>query len=85
MTMKRIVALLLISLAAACVDPQMAAEQQRLREQDDINTCAGYGLRPGTENFALCRMQLDLARRQPAYVYDPGPRFYTGFGYHHWR
>ncbi len=79
--------LFILSVAlTACVSPELQAEQARLDAQEDINRCASYGLRPNTDAFAQCRMQLDLARRQPVY-YDSGPRVYTGFyyGHGHWR
>ncbi|MDE2227796.1 MAG: hypothetical protein KGL11_01990 [Alphaproteobacteria bacterium] len=55
---------------AGCVS---AAE---LRQQDE-NQCAGYGFKPGTDAFASCLQQEELARRygawqqMPAYWYPP--------------
>lgn len=54
-----------------------------MQDQADVNTCISYGLKPGSEAFGNCRLQLDLARRErynrPAYSYGVG---YGGYHRH---
>lgn len=72
---------------AGCASPAQLAEM-------DKDKCRGYGLKPGTEAFANCRMTLDVERQRslrqrlddpffygPPYAY--GPIYYGGGG--HWR
>lgn len=67
----------------ACATPQQIEERRAMQEQMDIETCKSYGLRPGSEAFGNCRLQIDLARQQPRYYddYYYGPRVGTGFYY----
>ena len=48
----------------ACATPEQIAQQRAMQEQADIETCKSYGLRPGSEAFGYCRLELDLAREQ---------------------
>lgn len=50
--------------------------------EQDMATCESYGLKPGSEAFGNCRLQLDLARQQPHYR---SPYMYGGYGGHHYR
>jgi len=73
---------------AGCMTAEQAAQQRMMQEQADMETCRSYGLRPGSEAFGNCRLQLDLARQQ-AYQssyhygagYGYGPRFGSGIYY----
>lgn len=85
--MKRILSIASLLLVAACATPEQLAAQRVAQEQADMETCRSYGLRPGSEAFGNCRLQLDLARQQQ-YYYDRnyysgyyGPRFGTGIYY----
>lgn len=86
--MKKLAPLSLLFLLTACATPEQLAQQRQQQEQDDIATCRSYGLRPGSEAFGNCRLQLDLARQQQ-YYYDHstyysgyyGPRFGSGIYY----
>lgn len=81
--MKRIILALTLLFLTACATPEQAAENRRLQAEADANTCMSYDLRPGSEAFGNCRLQLDLSRQQRYYhYYDPYPRFYGG--YHHY-
>ncbi len=84
--MKRIIPLLAMLWLTGCIQTPEQMEALRLeQEQRDNNTCASYGLRPGSEAFGNCRLQLDLAREQRQYYYNaPYPRFYGGY-YHYVR
>lgn len=76
-------ALLLLVFTAACVSPEELAIQKAAQDQADVNTCLKYGMKPGSEAFANCRLQLDLARQERyyrSYDYHPHPHF----NYHHW-
>lgn len=56
--MKPLFALLtLLALSGCATDPAKLAEMDR--EQ-----CRSYGMKPGTEAFANCRMTLDVERRR---------------------
>ncbi|HZB90541.1 MAG TPA: hypothetical protein VE397_03805 [Stellaceae bacterium] len=70
-------ALLLALLAplAACVTPD------ELRQQDQA-TCAGYGFKPGTNDFANCLQRESLARRYGTLPWDAGPYGWSGPGWH---
>ncbi|MFD1331095.1 hypothetical protein ACFQ4O_03705 [Methylopila musalis] len=46
-----------LGLAGCAVDP---AQQRAM----DIAQCREYGMRPGTEAFATCRMTLDVERKR---------------------
>jgi hypothetical protein len=77
---------LTLMLLSGCVaTPEQIAAAKQQQQQEDFNTCVGYGLRPGSESFGNCRLQLDLARQQRYnnYYYDPYPRFH--YGYYHFR
>ncbi len=56
----------LLPLLDGCVSPE------ELRRQDEA-TCAGYGFRPGTNEFAACLQRESLARRYavPPLPYGP--------------
>lgn len=71
-------------LLSACQTPEQIAAQREREAVEDHETCLSYGLRPGSEAFGNCRLQLDIARQQRYYnyYYDPGPRFHYGF-YHY--
>lgn len=78
--MKKFAALTLLFTLAACQTPEQIAEQKRMQEENDIQTCMSYGLRPKSEAFGNCRLQLDLARQQRYYNdYNYG----YGYGYGH--
>lgn len=86
MGMKKLLALCSFMLLAACATPEQIAYQRQMQEQADFNTCAGYGLRPGSEAFGMCRLELDLARQRRYDYYQD--RYYTprfGVGYHYLR
>lgn len=72
-------------LLAACASPEEIAQRRADQEQADMQTCRSYGLRPGSEAFGNCRLQLDLARQQSYDRYYSEPRLHTGFGYYHYR
>ena len=71
----------------ACVSPEQQAAIRQQQLESDMQQCAEYGLEPGTEGFAECRKDLDMARRYPPVYYDPYPHTYLGVGYsrHRWR
>lgn len=73
-------ACLMLTLVCGCMSPEQreAVRQQQIAE--DIATCKSYGLRPGSEAFGNCRLQLDIARRQ-RYQYDYQPRVSVGTSY----
>lgn len=93
MIRKLFIPLLLLFALAACATPQEIEQRRIAQEQADIATCKSYGLRPGSEMFGNCRLQLDLARQQQNY-YDRayfrsgvgfgsyGPRYGSGVGYY---
>lgn len=79
--MKILAPLALFLLLAACQTPEQIAQRKAMQEQDDFDTCVSYGLRPGSEAFGNCRLQLDLARQQRYYNnydYPYYPRIGTG-------
>lgn len=42
-----------------------------------MRTCESYGLKPGSENFGMCMLQLDLARQQRYDTFRYGYGYYT--------
>ncbi|MGE0753891.1 MAG: hypothetical protein AB7L92_01880 [Alphaproteobacteria bacterium] len=62
--MKHFFAFTLLALLTACATPEQIEAQRIEQEQADMATCKSYGLRPGSENFGMCMLQLDLARQQ---------------------
>lgn len=82
--MKHLSALLVLLSLAACATPEQLAARRVAQEQADIETCRSYGLRPGTESFGMCRLQLDLERQRQYdayYNYPARPYFGTGVYY----
>ena len=57
----RLISVAALLVMAACADPAVQAEAAA---QKDEAECAGYGLTPGSENFAQCRMLLAQARAE---------------------
>ena len=72
-------ALILCLLCAACATPEQIEAQRQMQEQADFDTCVSYGLQPGSENFGMCLLELDLARQER---YNRAT-YYGGYGYHH--
>jgi len=70
--MKKLAPLMVFFLLAACQTPEQIAVRKQMQEQDDFDTCVSYGLRPKSEAFGNCRLQLDLARQQ---------RYYNNYDY----
>jgi hypothetical protein len=62
----------------ACATPEELEARRQMQEQADIKTCVDYGLKPGSEAFGNCRLQLDLERSR-----RNDPRYYGGMGYGH--
>jgi hypothetical protein len=58
-----VLAMCALALAASCVSPE------ELRREDEAR-CAGYGFKPGTNDFANCLQRESLARR---YAIPPAP------------
>jgi hypothetical protein len=58
-----VLAIFALALAASCVSPE------ELRHEDEA-ACAGYGFKPGTNDFANCLQRESLARR---YAIPPAP------------
>ena len=85
--MKKLLTLTALLLLPACVPtPEQAAENARMQAEADSNTCKSYGLRPGSEAFGNCRLQLDLARQRPYYYDEPyWDRPHVGMGYYYLR
>lgn len=82
--MKKHLPILPLLFLAACATPEQLAQQKRLQEEADIATCRSYGLRPGSEAFGNCRLQLDLARQQQYnsyYAYPARPYFGSSIYY----
>jgi hypothetical protein len=74
---RRRAALLLAAAIAALVTLAGCVSEAELRQQDEAQ-CAGYGFKPGTDAFASCLQQENLARR---YQLDqiqvwPGPPYW---------
>ncbi len=80
--MKKLLVICSLLVISACATPEQIAENKRLQQEADYNTCASYGIRPHTDMFAYCLMQVDLTRKQasyrtdtyyypPAYIYSP--------------
>ena len=81
--MKLGLALLFCLALSACASPEQLAAA-------DKEKCRGYGMKPGTEAFANCRMTLDVERQRQLrralddpYIgrgfygpYGPGPFWY---------
>lgn len=75
-------------LVSACQTPQEIEAARQAQAQADTATCQSYGLRPGSEAFGNCRLQLDLARQQRynSYYYDPYPYgLQMGYTHYHYR
>lgn len=82
-------AALVALLLGGCVS---SAEMARINAENDIERCAGYGFKPGTDAFAGCRLELDRRRDEeraalmaapfpgPVYVAPPGPCWSTPWG-----
>ncbi|HEY0292898.1 MAG TPA: hypothetical protein VGC51_11300 [Hansschlegelia sp.] len=68
------VALILLALLALAG----CATQEQLAEADK-QKCRGYGMRPGTEAFANCRMTLDVERRRELTRAFDDPYFGRGY------
>lgn len=86
--MKKLLIVSSLMLITACATPQQIAENRRLQQQADYDTCAGYGLRPKTDMFANCLMELDLTRQRNYYRNDdyyPPRHLYGGMSYLHYR
>lgn len=82
--MKKLLAFFLLFSLAACATPEQIAQREAMQAEADMETCRSYGLRPGSEAFGNCRLQLDLARQQQYnnyYAYPPRPYIGTGFYY----
>lgn len=62
-TLAFVSAICVLALAVSCVSPE------ELRRADEAR-CAGYGFKPGTNDFANCLQGESLARR---YVIRPAP------------
>lgn len=81
--MKHFAPLLCLALLAACATPEEIEAKRVAQETADMETCKSYGLKPGSENFGMCMLQLDLAREQRRYAPVYG---YGGYwGRHHHR
>ncbi|MFD1704263.1 hypothetical protein ACFSCV_14750 [Methylopila henanensis] len=52
------------ALLAACVGLAGCATDPAQLAAEDTARCRGYGMKPGTEAFANCRMTLDVERRR---------------------
>jgi hypothetical protein len=87
--MKKLLIISSLMLITACATPEQLAENKRLQQEDDYNTCASYGLSPKTDMFANCLMQLDLTRKRAYYrnddYYYPPAHIHGGVGYYHYR
>jgi hypothetical protein len=64
--MRSAIPIIMLSLAlSGCVTAQereqQAAAEHAAREQRHASTCAAYGYKQGTEPFAQCMMNLDVA------------------------
>ncbi len=79
----RIAIVLPCLLLAGCMTPEEQAIARQQQIEADNNTCRSYGLRPGSEAFGNCRLQLDLAREQ-RYYYDPYPYYPPMYGSFHY-
>lgn len=85
--MKKFLAFAALLMLSACATPEQIAAQQRQQALIDEETCKSYGLRPGSEAFGNCRLQIDLARQQQYYYYNSpaypyyGPRYGSGMYY----
>jgi hypothetical protein len=71
--------LLLLILLTACATPEQIAEQKRLQDEQDYNTCVDYGFRPHSDGFRNCLLQLDLARQQRREMYYHDSYYYGGY------
>ncbi len=84
--MKKLLIISSFLLIAACATPEQLAENKRLQQQADFDTCASYGIRPKTDMFANCLMQLDLIRQKNYHrdddYYRPAPHIYGGMGFY---
>lgn len=86
--MKKILIISSLLLITACATPEQITENKRLQQEADYNTCAAYGIRPKTDMFANCLMQLDLTRQRNYYHNDdyyPAPHIYGGMGFYRYR
>lgn len=62
--MRWILVLSLVALAACQTTEEKARQAAEARQAADHAKCVDYGLAPGTEAYASCRQQFDLARQQ---------------------
>jgi hypothetical protein len=68
-----VLAMCALALAASCVSPE------ELRREDEAR-CAGYGFKPGTNDFANCLQRESLARRYATPPPPPAPYWgYLGY------
>ena len=77
--------LAVLVLLSACASPEQQAAIRQQQIEEDAQQCRAYGLKPRTEAFANCRMQLDLARKQRHHYYQQEPVFRSGIYYGRWR
>ena len=69
---------IILTIATVLLIAGCAAEQQMARDQ--VN-CESYGFRPGTPEYANCKMQLEQSRRhRAATAAAGGPAYCTGSG-----
>lgn len=61
---KKSVLLFSFVVLVACASPEEMAAKKKKQEQENAAVCRSYGLQPGGEAFAMCLLQLDLARAQ---------------------
>ena len=76
--MKKLALLLLPLTLTACESPEQMAKRRAIQEQNDYDTCVSYGLRPKSEAFGSCLLQLDIARQQSYNYYHSYPDYYYG-------
>ncbi len=75
--------LALCFLAAGCATPEQIEAQHQMQEEADNETCLSYGLRPGSEAFGMCRLELDLVRQRQYDDYRHHTHYYGGYGPRH--
>ena len=74
-TLAFVLAMCALAFAASCVSPE------ELRREDEAR-CAGYGFKPGTNDFANCLQRESLARRYAIPPAPPPP--YWGYWGRYW-